>query len=179
MAEIQVLTDDLEAAKGKHVAGTDENPVTRLSWGFDGTAYIIDLSDKNRLAFETAIKPYLAASTEYLPAGTKPVSKSAGRKSSGGSKLAKSHAEDVREWLAAGKGKPAKWAGDKGEVSGHVISIDGKSYQVGPRGRVPEPVWKLWEKETGSTYTINGSEPASDGSAVTPAGQGTEPATAS
>ena len=45
-------TDDLD---GSTAAGT-------VSFGYDGTAYEIDLSKSNARAFEKALKPYLEAS---------------------------------------------------------------------------------------------------------------------
>lgn len=156
MVDIAVKVDDLEAAAGKHVAATEENPVTRLLWAFDGTAYQIDLTAKNRTAFESAVKKFREASQKHIPADSKPVKRSSGSGRKSSKKVGTNpNAEEVRAWAAR------------------------KGVKCPARGRVPKEICQQWEKETGHTYAVNGSEPAATGSAASPAGQGTQPASAS
>jgi Lsr2 len=147
MAEITVMTDDLEAAAGKHVASTEENPVTRLLWAYDGTRYQIDLTAKNRSLFDKAVERFLAASQEYIPHVAEPAraSRVAIRRSAGTKKSGNPNAEIVRAWAAS------------------------KKIHVSDRGRIPEEIWQRWERETGNTYNSGSSQSqpaASNGSPV-------------
>ena len=156
MADIAVKIDDLEEAAGRRVSSTEENPVNRLFWAYDGTSYQIDLTAKNRAAFDKAIEKFLAASQEYISA-TEPVRKPVkpGRKPSSGSKAPKTRADDVRAWAAT------------------------KGIKVSERGRVPREIWERWEKETGESYSLDGSQSHAAPANGSPAAQSAEPASAS
>lgn len=80
---ITQVTDDLDGSK-------DAQEVT-FSW--DGADYVIDLSKKNRQAFEKAITPYLQAArrTPARSSARHSTSKSSSRRDLG----------KVREWAAA------------------------------------------------------------------------------
>jgi nucleoid-associated protein Lsr2 len=156
MADIAVKIDDLESAAGRHVASTEENPVNRLFWAYDGTSYQIDLTVKNRAAFDKAVEKYLAASQEYV-SPTEPSRRPVGRQSrkSTGSKAPKTRADDVRAWAAT------------------------KGIKVSERGRVPREIWERWEKETGESYNLDGSESHSVPANGSPAAQHAETGSAS
>lgn len=69
MAKTTITTDDFDGS-------SNAQPVT---FAFDGTTYSIDLSRKNRTAFEKALKPYIAAATKVGRSTTrKPASRRRG-----------------------------------------------------------------------------------------------------
>jgi hypothetical protein len=122
MAEIRVLVDDLDEKPD-----TPENPVSRLRYAYDGTEYQIDLSAKNRTAFDKAVEKYISASQEYISSA--PESKPARRTSGGkGKSSGASRASEVRAWAQT------------------------KGIKVPERGRVPAEVKARWEKETGERF---------------------------
>ena len=80
---ITQVTDDLDGS-------ADAAPT---QFGFDGKSYVIDLSRKNRAAFEKVMKPYLAAArADKMPGKKKPPTARSARATD----LAA-----IREWAAA------------------------------------------------------------------------------
>ena len=143
MAEIRVLVDDLDEKPD-----TPENPVSRLRYAYDGTEYQIDLSAKNRAAFDKAVEKYIGASQEYISSA--PESKPARRTSGGkGKSSGASRASEVRAWAQT------------------------KGIKVPERGRVPAEVKARWEKETGERFDSVSSPapavPAGSAQTVSPA----------
>jgi hypothetical protein len=130
MAEIRVLVDDLDEKPD-----TPENPVSRLYFSYDGSDRQIDLSAKNRTAFDKAVEKYISASQEYISSA--PDSKPVRRTSSGkGKSSGTSRASEVRAWAQT------------------------KGIKVPERGRVPADVKARWEKETGERFDSGSTSPA-------------------
>ena len=84
---VTILTDDLD--------GRESNDVETVVFGFDGASYEIDLSKKNRGAFEKALAPYLNAARKASSART------TARRSSAAGKSSKEDLEAIREWAKA------------------------------------------------------------------------------
>jgi len=129
MAEIRVLVDDLDEKPD-----TPDNPVSRLYFSYDGSDRQIDLSAKNRAAFDKAVERFIGASQEYV--SSVPDSKPARRASSGGSKgkaSGGSRAPEVRAWAQA------------------------NGIKIPERGRVPAEIKERWEKETGERFDSGSS----------------------
>jgi len=99
------ITDDLDGS-------TDATPV---NFAFDGTDYTVDLSKKNKAAFEKALKPYLEAGSEVRGRGAAP------RRGRGSSP---SHATSQMASVRA-------WAAENG-------------FEVSERGRISKAVWEAY-----------------------------------
>ncbi|NHA68222.1 histone-like nucleoid-structuring protein Lsr2 [Phycicoccus flavus] len=56
---VTILSDDLD--------GKESADIETVQFGFDGATYEIDLSKKNRAAFEKALSPYLEAARKTAP----------------------------------------------------------------------------------------------------------------
>ncbi len=84
MAKTTIVTDDLD---GTSAAET-------VSFSYEGVAYSIDLSKKNRAALEKALKPYLAAATKVRRSTRRSSSRSTSRRRPGPA------LSDVRNWAA-------------------------------------------------------------------------------
>jgi hypothetical protein len=103
---ITQITDDLDGSKD----------AATVTFAFDGTEYTIDLSQKNRAAFEKALKPYMEAGSRV--GGRRAAARGARRSSS------LSHPTfqiaSVRAWAAE---------------NGHEVS---------ERGRISKAVWDAY-----------------------------------
>ena len=78
----EILVDDLDGSPGERT----------INFMWDGTSYEIELSRKNAIAFEKAIRPYLDAARR--------IRSTRGRRSSG-SRAGKRDLTAIREWAAA------------------------------------------------------------------------------
>jgi hypothetical protein len=97
---ITQVTDDLDGS-----ANAEE-----VSFAYNGTKYTIDLSRKNRTAFEKALKP-------YVEAGTKVASRSGSRRSKSKSSNGRRDLADVRAWAKQNGMKVS----DRGRVSSSIL----------------------------------------------------------
>jgi hypothetical protein len=77
---VTILADDLDGKEGKDIA--------TVTFGFDGSTYQIDLSKKNRAAFEKALSPYINAARKASAAPRRSTKKSTPRAT-----------PEDREWL--------------------------------------------------------------------------------
>lgn len=91
MAQTTVITDDLDGSTNAET----------IEFTFAGTQYSIDLSKKNRMAFEKALRPYLAAATKVSNrrGSTGSTSRRSRRSASAGSATGVDLGE-VRAWAA-------------------------------------------------------------------------------
>ena len=98
---VETITDDLDGSK-------DASPV---SFAYEGTEYTIDLSKKNKSAFDKVMKPYLDAATKQSrrPSGTSRRSSSAPKRND---------LSAVREWAKAA----GHTVSDRGRVSAEIQS---------------------------------------------------------
>ena len=104
MAKTVVMTDDLDGSASAET----------VEFSFGGTDYTIDLSKKNRTAFEKVLKPYIAAAQK--------TSRSGRRSGPGGRGRGRSRSGSSRDLSAV-----REWAGQNG-------------YTVSSRGRIPQAV---------------------------------------
>lgn len=119
MAKKVILVDDLtgDVIKEEHGGGT-------VRFSVEGTAYTLDLSAENRLAFNENLKKWIDAATEverepvrhYAPAPRAVAAKPTG------SGLSKEELQAVRDW--AGK----------------------NGYDVAPRGRIKAEILEAYEE---------------------------------
>jgi len=93
------ISDDLDGSKD----------ATEVSFAYNGTEYTIDLSRKNRTAFEKVLKPYTEAGTKVSRRN------SARRLSSGGS--GRQDLAAIRTWAA----QQGIEVSDRGRISKDVI----------------------------------------------------------
>ena len=91
MAQTVITTDDLDGSA---------DAVT-VEFSFDGTSYSIDLSTKNRAAFEKALKPYVEAAATTSRSRSRSGSTSRPRSSRrGSSSSTRTDTAAVRAWAA-------------------------------------------------------------------------------
>lgn len=87
MARTVVTTDDIDGSANAET----------IKFSFDGAAYTIDLSKKNRTAFEKALKPYVAAA-QKVPAGRRRTPPSSASRRRAGTRRKSVDLAAVREW---------------------------------------------------------------------------------
>lgn len=85
---IEQISDDLDGS-------ANASPV---SFSYDGTEYTIDLSPKNKTAFDKLMKPYLAAATKVSPRSTGSRRRSRATTASSGRR---DDLNAIREWAGA------------------------------------------------------------------------------
>lgn len=81
---IEQVSDDLDGSAN----------ASAVTFSYDGTEYTIDLSNKNKTAFDKVMKPYVAAGTKVSARRSTPRK---GARSSGG----RTDLNAVREWATA------------------------------------------------------------------------------
>ena len=96
---LTILSDDLDGKEGKDIA--------TVTFAFDGSTYEIDLSKKNRAAFEKALSPYIDAARKTTSAPRRSTKKS----------IPRATPED-REWLRSNGFPNVK---DRGRLPGEAI----------------------------------------------------------
>ena len=85
MAQTTIITDDLDGSANAET----------VQFTFDGTSYSIDLSRKNRNAFEKALKPYIEAASRV---STRRTAASPSRRSSRSRRSSGIDLSAVRAW---------------------------------------------------------------------------------
>jgi len=81
---IEQISDDLDGSAN----------ASAVTFGYDGTEYTIDLSAKNKTAFDKVMKPYIAAGTKVTGRRTTPRK---GTRSTG----KRNDLRAIREWATA------------------------------------------------------------------------------
>ncbi|MCW2524567.1 MAG: hypothetical protein JWO63_2902 [Frankiales bacterium] len=117
MALTTIITDDLDGSSGADT----------LTFAIEGTEYIIDLSKKNRTAFEKALKPFIDAARPSRPASR---SRRSPTKSAPVKKTAKSRAtvkssldlKAIRAWAV----ENGLTISDRGRIAADIV----ESYQA-------------------------------------------------
>ncbi len=104
MAQTVITTDDIDGS----------SDATTVEFSFDGANYSIDLSKKNRAAFEKVLKPYIEAST---PKSSRSRGKSAGRARTRRANSPRSDLGDVRAWANA----QGISVSERGRIAGDVL----------------------------------------------------------
>ena len=98
---VTILSDDLDGKEGKDIA--------TVTFSYDGSTYEIDLSKKNRAAFEKALLPYIEAARKTTSGPRRSVKKSSPRAT-----------PEDREWLRANGFPNVK---DRGRLPGEAIEV--------------------------------------------------------
>ncbi len=98
---IEQISDDLDGSANASV----------VTFSYDGIEYTIDLSNKNKTAFDKLMKPYIAAATKV----SSPRRSGARRARSVGGK--RSDLEAVRSWAR----ENGHSVSDRGRVSGAIL----------------------------------------------------------
>lgn len=114
MAKTTITTDDLD--------GTPDAETVRFS--YNGASYSIDLSKKNRSAFEKALKPYIEVAQ-----------KTSGRRSAGGSTTRRSRG-GRRRGASVDLAAVRAWARENG-------------IEVSERGRIAQSVIDAYHESNG------------------------------
>lgn len=99
---IEQLTDDLDGSKAE----------ATLTFAVDGTHYEIELSKRNRSAFDKAIAPYLAAARKVR--GPAPTASTTRRTSGGGKRTDRN---DIREWARSAGYEVS----ERGRIAGTIV----------------------------------------------------------
>jgi hypothetical protein len=95
------ITDDLDGSRGAE----------EVSFVYQGVEYRVDLGKKNRAALERILKP-------YLDAGTRVTRRTAGRRGTSNTAVAKRDLASVRDWAKAQGIKVS----DRGRVARSVLA---------------------------------------------------------
>lgn len=106
MAKTVIVVDDIDGSPNAQT----------VQFSFDGTSYAIDLSKKNRAAFEKALKPWIAASTE-VSGGSRARRRKPGGSSSRSSQRAGPDLAAVRAWAV----EQGVEVSQRGRIAGSVI----------------------------------------------------------
>jgi hypothetical protein len=112
MAKTVITTDDIDGSANAET----------VEFSFGGTSYTIDLTKRNRAAFEKALKPYIQVAHKKSGRGRRPSTSIRGRgqRSNRSADLA-----DVRAWAAA------------------------NDLEVAPRGRISKAVMDAYSTAKG------------------------------
>lgn len=104
--QISVLTDDLD---GSDAEGT-------LTFSVDGSHYEIELSKKNRAAFDKATAPYIGAARKIRGAGSTPPGRgAASRSAAAGGK--RTDLTDIRTWA-----REQGWkVSERGRIAAEIV----------------------------------------------------------
>ncbi len=98
---VETISDDLDGSAN----------ASAVSFSYDGVEYSIDLSNKNKTAFDKVMKP-------YLEAGSKVGGRRTGSRRSAGSGSKRPDLNNVRSW-AKSQGMKVS---DRGRVSAEVLA---------------------------------------------------------
>ncbi|MBE7186908.1 Lsr2 family protein [Jatrophihabitans endophyticus] len=107
MAQTVITTDDLD--------GSAE--ATTVEFAFDGTGYSIDLSKKNRAAFEKALKPYIDAATPTTRRRSRAAASSSRSRGSRRGGSGRTDTAAVRAWAA----EQGIEVSERGRISGEIV----------------------------------------------------------
>lgn len=111
--QISVLTDDLD---GSDAEGT-------LTFSVDGSRYEIELSKKNRAAFDKATAPYIEAARKIRGGGSTPTERGAASRSAAAAGK-RTDLTDIRTWA-----RKRGWdVSDRGRIAAEIVdSYDSRS----------------------------------------------------
>jgi hypothetical protein len=112
MALTTVITDDLDGSSGAET----------LTFAIEGTEYVIDLSKKNRTAFEKALKPFIEAArtSRAAPNGRRTARRSAPVKAVAKPRRAAKNSVDlkaIRAWAV----ESGLTISDRGRIAGDIV----------------------------------------------------------